>query len=142
MEEDKAKIQEKYITLQNLDKQIKQLQAQFQNLENQAVEFHVVKNSLDILSNTKLNNELLVPVCNGIFMKTILRENTEVVINVGANIAVKKTIIQAKDLMDVQMAEVKKIQKNVLTDMQQLSEQALSLEKEINEYVAAFARKE
>lgn len=138
MEDAKTKLQENYIELQNLDRQIKELQAHFQNLENKVLEFHLVKQGLDQLSNVKLETELLIPVCNGIFVKTALRENTEVIVNVGANVAVKKTILQAKDMMDIQVTEVKNVQKNILMELQKLSDQAIALETELNELVSTL----
>jgi len=141
MEYNKKKLEEKYYELQTLDKQIKQLQAHFQNLENQIIEFHLVKQGLNELNDTKLENELLVPISPGMFIKTALRNNTEVIVNVGANVAVKKTVNQAKDMMNLQTAEVKKVQTNILMDLQKLSERAVSLEKEINELVTELNKK-
>jgi prefoldin alpha subunit len=138
MEEVKQQFQQKYLELQGLDKQIKQLQNHFQNMDNQVVELQVVKQSLGTLSDTKLETEILLPMCNGVFVKAAIRENTDVIVNVGANVAVKKTILQAKEMMDAQINEIKKVQRNVLVDLQKLSEQAVSLEKEANALLATL----
>jgi len=136
----KKQLQEKYIELQNLDRQIRLLQQQFQNLENQILELQIVKQSLDDLRKIKLEKELLVPISPGIFIKTILKDNKNLVVNVGASVAAKKNVTQTKELLNIQMEEVKKLQMNILVDMQKLSDQARSLEKEINELVVKLKK--
>jgi prefoldin alpha subunit len=136
MDEKKQEFQKKYAELQQMDKQIRQMQTQFQNLENQLIELHQIKKGLEDLGNTKIDNEILTPVSPGIFAKLRLIDNKELIVNVGANVAVKRTIPETQKMIDKQIDDIRNFQTNIINDMQDMSEQGTNLEKEVNTLLA------
>ena len=137
MDEDKEmKLKEKYTELRMIDQQIRQIQKQMQELENQIMEIMYVQQSLDDLKDVKVGKEILVPVSSGIFAKATLKENNELLVNVGANTVVKKDVNSVKELLQGNISEIKKLEQHFLQDLQKLSMQAAGIEKEMNSLVS------
>lgn len=111
------------------------LQKQNKIIDEQVVELINAKQGLDDLSNEKLDTEILSPISPGIFIKTNLKNNSEVIVNVGANVAVKKSISSSKDLLDKQINEMKEAQTKMLFQLTQITNQAMALETDINQNI-------
>jgi prefoldin alpha subunit len=126
-------LQEKYIELQMLDQQMKQVQQQLRIIISQIAELDSVVIALDDLKKVKTGAEVLFPITNGIFVKGTLKENKEVSINVGSNIVVNKPIDQAKELIKRQLEEIRNLESQVRIDLQRLAVKAVELEKEVVE---------
>jgi len=132
--EDKQKeIQEKYMELQMLDQQMKQIQQQSQVIINQVAELNNITEALDDLKKVNPGTETLFPISNGIFVKGSISDSKKVNINVGGNVIVSKTTDEAKELIIRQLDEIKKLETQLNTDLQQLSVKAIELQKEISE---------
>ncbi len=116
-----------------VSQQIKQLQNQVQTLQNQAAELEVTKQALDDISKTKEGTEILVPVSAGIFLKGALKDNKELSINVGSGTVVTKTIPEARKILDEQVDEIKKIQEKASAEFLRLNQQAMLIQKHLEE---------
>lgn len=133
MEEEKQQeIQQKYMELQVLGQQINQMQKQIQLLENQSIELTLVEQGLEDIKNVKIGTKILVPISSGIFVKAELKDNEELLVNVGANVTVKKDIPSTKQLIKRQLDEIKKVQEETIVELQKLVIKANSIEEEIN----------
>ncbi len=133
MEEIKQKeLQERYMEMQMLEQQIRQIQQQIQMLESQLMELTATNQGLDDFEKTSIGTDILVPLSPGIFTKATLKDNKDVIVNVGANVAVKKDIKSTKELIDKQAAEIKRFQEEMLVELQMLGAKAGSIEQEIN----------
>jgi prefoldin alpha subunit len=130
---EEKKLQEMYLNLQLLDQQIKQTQKQVQVLNNQLVELSMTKQSLDDLKEINKGTEILVPISSGIYSKAELKDNNELIVNVGSNVTVKKNIEETKKLVNDQIEELAKIQIQMNTELEKLISNATSIEKEINQ---------
>lgn len=128
-------LKEKYTELRLIDQQIRQIQKQLQELENQVLEIMYVQQSLDDLKEVKVGKEILVPVSNGIFAKAALKENNELLVNVGANTVVSKDVDSVKKMLEENINEIKKLETRFLQDLQQLSMRATGIEKEMSTLV-------
>jgi len=128
---DEAKVQEKYVEYKTLEQQIKQVQKQIQVLENQLMEISTVTESLDELQQVNEGTEILIPISNGIFTKASLKDNKELIVNVGANVAVNKKIPETKKLMDTQQEEIKKMHEHMNSELEKLAVKATVIEKEL-----------
>jgi prefoldin alpha subunit len=126
-------IQNKYLELQMIGQQIKQVQQQIQALDNRLMELNIVEQSLDDLGEVKTGTEILVPISSGIFAKAELKDNKDLMVNVGANTVVKKTIPKTKDMLTEQTTEINKYKEQMLMQVNQMIEHAKALEKEIEE---------
>ncbi len=101
-----------------------------QMLDLQIVEFNNTKAALDDLGKSKIGSDMMVTVAPGIFAKGELKNNKELLINVGSDVLVEKDIGGAKKLIENQMEDIKKAHDGLLNNLQELILQAQSIEKE------------
>jgi prefoldin alpha subunit len=73
-----------------------------------------------------------VPLSSGIYAKAGLKENKNFIVNVGANIALVKDADSTKKLIEDQIDEIKKLQENLVNELQNQTTKAAMLEDEIN----------
>ncbi|MBW2991835.1 prefoldin subunit alpha [Candidatus Woesearchaeota archaeon] len=125
------KEQEKMLKMQILEQQIVQVQKQLQQLEGQLLDLGITKEGLNDLKKAEKGSEMLSMISPGIFVKTNLLDNKDVIINVGANVAVKKKLDDARKMVEEQVEDIKKIQDQLMSDMQKLSEAIVAMEKNV-----------
>lgn len=121
-------MQELYMELNSMNQQMTDLQKQIQELENTVLEIDESKKCLSEIGKAKQGKEILVPIVSGIFAKTKLSNNDEVIVNVGANIAVTKTISEANKLLNEQLQNVKNTQKTFVDKLTDLTTKAQEIE--------------
>lgn len=123
-EKAKQELGKKYMELQMLDSQIKQIQAQAQALEAQVIEVEKISQSLDELGNVKVGTEMFAPVAQGIFAKAELKENRELLVSVGGAAAVEKPIPDVKQMLAAQVSEIRKLQQEMAKQLEKLAFEA------------------
>ena len=131
MEDKEKKAQEMYMEFQMIDGQIKQLQNQIEMITRQLIELTVANNSLDDFGKTKEGKEIFVPISAGIFAKAVLMERSELLVNVGANVAVKKDVPSTKALLQNQIEEIKRIQKQMMDELENMTGMAAKMEMQL-----------
>ena len=132
---DEKQLQQKYMELQMLDSQMKQMDQQLVMVDSQVNELNGIQQALEELPKTKTGNDLFVPISQGIFVKTKLEENNELLNNVGVGVAVKKNIPEAKKILEEQIANIKKLRTQLHGNMENFAMQAKQIEKELNQNV-------
>jgi prefoldin alpha subunit len=83
-----------------------------QNLElinANILDLSVVKESLDQIKDLEKENEVLVPIGGGSFIKAKIIDLEKVVVGLGAEVAVKKTIPDAKVDIEKRIEELEKV---------------------------------
>lgn len=123
--------QQKYALLQMIDQQVKQTQRQIKSLRNQQEDLLGSMQALNDIAIAEIGSEILVPVTNGIFVRAILQEKETVTVNIGAQVAVQKTILGAKHLLEEQFKEVENVLTQLIHDAQELAAQGQHLEQEL-----------
>lgn len=137
MAEDKEKkAQEMYMEFQALDQHIKQLQKQLEMVTHQLFELNATSNSLDDFKKIDSGKEIFVPLSSGIFAKANVKDTSELLVNVGANVAVKKDIASTKKLIQEQMEEIKKIQKQMIDELEKMTSHAAQLQMKLQELIS------
>lgn len=130
---DKEKLQEKYLEFQMLSQQLQQLQQNIESLEKHIVDLSTLKESLDNISKVKPGEESLMPLGNGVFIKGEIKETQNVIMNVGSDVFVERTVVEAIETVEKQLGEV-----NILfTNMQ---EEALQTHSKITEIQEEFQK--
>ena len=135
-EEKEKKAQELYMEFQVLDKHIKQLQNQLEAVTHQLLELHTTSNSLDEFRKINNGKEIFVPLSSGIFAKADIKDTSELLVNVGAGVVVKKDIVSAKKLIQNQIEEIQKIQKQMINELEKLTSHAAQLERQLQSLVS------
>ncbi len=117
---DEKDLQQKYLELQMLSAQIKQLQKAAALLDEQAQEIAIVTEGLDELKKVGKGNEILVPISSGIFAKGELKESSELIVSVGSNVAVAKTSEDTKKLLQERFVEIGREKDEIFIQLQGL----------------------
>ncbi|MFH1073373.1 MAG: prefoldin subunit alpha [Nanoarchaeota archaeon] len=108
------------IEAQMLNQQLEQLQQYLQNLDTQLNEIQAVKQSLEDFGKLKGGEELLVPLTNGIFFPGKMVDNTKLLVNVGDNTVVEKTVQETIQLIGKQQSEMQQYRQEAFIQFQQL----------------------
>ena len=136
MEEKEKKAQEMYMEFQALEQHIKQLQKQLEMVTHQLIELNSTNNSLDEFTKINAGKEIFVPLSSGIFAKASIKDTSELIVNVGANVVVKKDVISTKKLIQNQMEEIKKIQRQMINELEKMTSHAAQIEMKLQELVS------
>ena len=128
-------IQQKYMQFQMIQQQLEEVNQHLGMLNEQSSELDISIEAVKEIAKTKLDNEFLAPVANGIFIKGELKENQKLVVNVGMNTTVEKTIPEVVVLLEEQKKEI--IARIAETDsiMMKMNSEAMKLFKEVEEEV-------
>ena len=136
MADKEKKAQELYMEFQVFDQHIKQVQQQLEAVTHQLIELSSTRNSLDELNKVMSGREVFVPISSGIFAKANLHETSELLVNVGASVLVKKDIDSTKSLIQKQFEELKKIHQQMAEDLEKMKNHAARMEVQLQGLVS------
>ena len=134
-DEKEKKVQEMYMEFQVLEQHIRQLQKQLEAVTQQLIELTVTSNSLDEFNKIKPGKEIFVPLSSGIFAKASIKDTSELLVNVGVNAVVQKDVASTKKLIQRQMEEIKRIQEQMVDELEKLTRHAAQLEMQLQSMV-------
>ena len=130
----RTQAREKYLEFQLLQQQLEQLTKYIEELESKQAEFLSTKENLSELSASRIGSEVFMPVAHGIFAKATLSSSEELLVNVGADIAVAKPMPEVVNLIDRQIAEVKEIRVNIHANIEKLTERLNTVMEELESF--------
>ena len=129
MEEDKEeKAREMFMEFQALEQHIKQLQKQLEMVTGQLVDLVSTSRSLDEFAGLSAGKEIFVPLNSGIYSKASITSTDELLVNVGANVIVKKDVPSTKKLINKQVDEIRNVQKQIMEELEKMTNRASLLE--------------
>lgn len=128
-------IKEKFTEFQMLQQQMEQINEHLEQLNQQNAELEISLNAVRELEKTPLHNEILAPLANGIFLKAELKDNTKLVVNVGSDVTVERTISEVVALLQQQQQELSQKIGEASSVLQELSSYAMKLYKEVQKAV-------
>ena len=128
-------VKNKYIELQLLIQQIKPLQQQVVLVEQQIFDYNQIMENLNEISNLKEGEEIFTQLNPGIFIKTILKDTKDVIINIGADTVITKDIKNAKEFIEKQINELKKINKDLEDELKKLLVQNQDIQEELQNLI-------
>ncbi len=131
-QENQKKIQEKYLELQVLNSQIRQINQELSLLDSQLIEVKRVEENLEDLKEVKLNTELLTSLGPGIFIKTNLKDNKEILVNIGVDVVIKKDIDSAMDYVKKQGDKIESVIKEIEQELNRININGEKLQEELN----------
>ncbi|MBS3064473.1 MAG: prefoldin subunit alpha [DPANN group archaeon] len=124
-------LQEKYILLQMIENQMKQIEHDIQEISIKNQELIFLKSHLDKLKETKVNSKLKTQIGAGIYVDAELKNTKDVFVNVGAGVIVKKTTDEAKGMIDAQMKEAEKALEHLGRNIETLASKAQETQHEL-----------
>lgn len=125
--------QEKYLELKVLQEQIEKITQHVEFLSTQFAEIENSKEALEELSKQQVGSELLAPIANGIFVKSSLKDTKTLLVNVGADTVVEKTIPQVIELLDNQAEQISQKLEEVQTFLEEMQDHAIRTYKQLQE---------
>ena len=128
-------IQQKYMQFQTLQQQMQQINEHVELLNQQNADLDISKNALEELGKTAVDNEILAPIANGIFFKATLKDNQKLVLNVGSNTTVEKTIPEAVNLLTKQQQEIIERIAEAEKILQEMNAQAMKIYEDVEQSV-------
>lgn len=133
---DEKQVQQKYLEFQIIEQQMKEYQQELMNLQAQLNELTNLEESLKEIEKSKDKNEILTALSPGIFVKTELKNNKEVLMNVGSNVVVPKTIAETIGIVKDQSLKIQAIAHKLEQDLQLFAQHAVSLQQELQELLS------
>ena len=118
------------------------LQQNLNLIDSNLGELMIVKKSLDELKDAKNGSEAFVPIGQDSFVKAKITDTKNVVVGVGAGIAVKKTIEEAKEDIEKRITELEKVKKDNASNFEQLVSKLRELEPSVQSIMAQPGQKE
>lgn len=95
-------LKQKYMQFKMMQEQLEKLQEHAEMLKQRNSELELTSESLKEIEKTKANTEILAPLADGIFMKTELKDNQKLILNVGADVIVEKDVPEVLKLIEEQ----------------------------------------
>ena len=103
--EDRQRLEALMSELNTYQGQAEVIQQQIENLNASLTELTIALDTLEVVKDEK-KEETLVPIGAGSFLITELKNTDEVIIGLGAGVAVKKKIADAKETIGEQKTEL------------------------------------
>jgi len=113
--------QEKLFRLSMLEQQARQIEQQLQAIEQQIIELQLLKMNLDELKRSDNKDEVLASIGGNIFVKTSL-QSKELFVDVGAKTVVKKSIDEAKELIDKDISRMTETRNKIFEEFNEVAE--------------------
>lgn len=125
--------QEKYVEFQMLQQQLEKIGEHVSLLQQQEAELDISQKAIAEFGKTSLQNEILVPIADGIFFKAELLENQNFLVHVGSDTVVEHRAENVLQLLEKQQEEIKLRRGEAEIIMQQVQEQMAEIYKLIGE---------
>ncbi len=117
--------------LQQLNEQLQNYRAFYEEIKRKLNDINVVISALKEISKIKTKRKMLVPIANGIFLRAELDETAQVVVNVGADVCVNKSVKDTIKILEKRKVDVEKQLEDVENIIEQLSSFMSKLEDKI-----------
>ncbi len=124
--------QEQMMEYRVLAEQIQQVQQHLSALEQHVQQLQSVQHALTQLSTMSTPRETFIPVGAGIFFNGSIHNTQEVLLNVGSNICVKKSVPDALQTIDKQLMEVQGVMDHFEQEMQKGMQRVEELKQELS----------
>ena len=130
--EDKQRLESLVNELNAYQQQAEVLQQQIETLNTTITELSVAMDTLETIKGED-NKETLVPIGAGSFLITELKNTEEVIIGLGAGVAVKKKIDDAKVTIAEQRTEIEELREKMSADLRKITEYIMQRSPEAEE---------
>jgi prefoldin alpha subunit len=126
-------LQEKYLQLQLLDAQMKGFQQEMNLIEQKKLELSKMSEGLSGLKKLKKGTSVRAPMGAGVYVESVLDNISEVLLNVGADVIVRKPVNEAIKLIKDQLDQSDALLMNLAANVQTLGMKAEKIQDELQE---------
>jgi prefoldin alpha subunit len=103
-----------------LEETVEEIQSRINMTHAALTELKVSSLTLEGLEKEKKGTELFVPIGGGSYVKAKLETSKKVVVGVGADVAVEKTVKEAKEELETRIAELEKTREGLGQQLNQV----------------------
>jgi prefoldin alpha subunit len=101
-------------------------------LVNSAImELNMANSTLDGVGNKDEEDSVLMPIGGGSYIRAKIDDRDKIIVGVGANVAVEKTVDQAKEDFQTRILELEKVRASLQTQLDESLSKADRLQREI-----------
>jgi len=130
-EEKQKKLQEKYFEFQILKQHLEEIQHRKAMFNQKSEEINRARETLGDLKDIKPGKDIFAQLGGGMFVRTSLRDNKEVLMDAGANVIVSKSVEEAREFIDGKLKEFDGALRDIEGTLSKAGEQLHSIQKEI-----------
>ena len=113
------------------------------NFVNAALtELNLAKMNLEGLEKEKIETSLLVPIGGGSYVKAKLESIENVVVGIGAGVAVEKTFNEAKEILSKRIEELEKLYGRLQQQLSQIAQKIQEDKAKLEEISKRIARRQ
>ena len=112
--------QQAMLEIQLLHQRGKQLEAQSEAVGRQVSEMQEIAASLEEIDKNP-EKEALFPVGKGIFLKSKIRSNKSLLLNIGSGVIIEKSIKETRELVEKQAEKLEEMKKGHASEINSLS---------------------
>ncbi len=127
MDEDEAK--QMYAEFQAHAQQFQMMQQHMQKIDESLQELASTNGAIEELGKSEIDSEILVPMASGIFLRTKLASNSEVLMNVGASTVVSKSADEARNIIKEQEIDILNFRSQLAEQMQEVQKRIQDIQK-------------
>jgi prefoldin alpha subunit len=126
-------MREKAVQFELLKQQVEAIENQIGELESRTNELIIVQQSINELKGQK-GKDILVPIGSGVLLKGSLVSDTEMLVELGANIVTEKSAKDTVEIIESQIQEIDRIKNQMRVDLVRFVTEMEKLEPEIMQY--------
>lgn len=123
--------QQMYTELQMLVQQAKQVKSHLENIDSQITDLRRTILALEDFGKSKEGSKMLSQISNGIFVRSTLEDTKNVILNVGADTGVEKTLPEAQNLVKKQLSDMSEVRDHFINQFNVLREKIQSLQEKL-----------
>lgn len=116
-----SELEEKVMQAEILKKQAEAASAQLELVMKTLIEMTTTREVLKEISGLAKGTETLVPLGSGAYLKAALSDNSRVLVGLGAETVVEKTIPEAAGLLDEQIIKVEEAREKLVETVEQIN---------------------
>ncbi len=130
------------VELRILEGTAEALQSRINFVNAALTELRVANMTLEGVGKEKKNTSLFVPIGGGSYVKAKLESADKMIVGIGANIAVERTIKVAKESMGNRIADLEKTRKSLQQQITQVIGRIQNNRSQLQELTAKLSEKE
>ncbi len=124
-------VQKKYLELQLLGKRIQAGQQQLEALDEQLQALARTIRELESFKELRQGSEMLSSIAEGLFVKSSLQDNNELIVNVGSGVAVVKPVDKAQHMIRGRMEAGQRHRAALIEELERMMLEAQEFQKEL-----------
>ncbi len=124
-------IEKKKAELLTHKEQMRLINNELSVIDQEIITLKTIKNSLEEIEKLEEGTEILSQIGGGLYIKTKLKKNDEILINVGSNIIVVKSVQEAREFIEKQIRELNDLLVRLEMELQRQAIKVKDLQEEI-----------